>query len=335
MPRLADAGLRALRDELLAEELHEARSTHGELTRDLLLAGRRVRLRFAGEELAATLLPAFGERATPPAGDPDVTLSVWEGSRALPPLRTGPAGLVREGPPGGLVAVQEGGAGLLTIADGPAVLCRVSDRESLPWWERAAPMRPALFLAVHGAGRALVHAGAVGTQGAAALLVGPGGSGKTTSALAALRAQMDYLGDDYVLISEDATVWNVFATAKVDLAHPHLGAVAAAAVPRPLCGAPDEKLICDIPAPKRSLPLACIVAPRIGGGGGTRLSPLPPGRALLALAPSTVLQMPFDDGGSLPLLAGLARRLPCWSLEIGDDPAEIPGALQQAIERSR
>ena len=50
----------------------------------------------------------------------------------------------------------------------------------------------------------VVHAASVGTKDGAVLIVGKGGSGKSTSALACLNAGMYYLGDDYTLISNDS-----------------------------------------------------------------------------------------------------------------------------------
>ena len=64
----------------------------------------------------------------------------------------------------------------------------------------------------------LRHGAAVAEGGRAALLLGPGGAGKTTTALAAWNAGMDYLGDDYVLVrvGPHVTGARAYATAKAD-----------------------------------------------------------------------------------------------------------------------
>ena len=45
------------------------------------------------------------------------------------------------------------------------------------------------------------HAAAVGQMGSGALLVGKGGSGKSTSALGSLASGWRYIGDDYCLLA--------------------------------------------------------------------------------------------------------------------------------------
>jgi len=74
-----------------------------------------------------------------------------------------------------------------------------------------------------------------------------------------------------------------------------------------------------------------VLVPRVLGGRA-RLRRASAGEALLALAPSTTFQMPFDDGQVLRALAAVARRVPAFGLDVGDDPSELAGAVERVLD---
>jgi hypothetical protein len=315
----------------------------------LCFADRRIRLRFAGPALAKVLTAAFRPRVTAPDGQADVTIGLWEeravpdGAAAVPwsEAQVGARGLVRGDADTPVVAVHEAGSLAVTMFHRGArsLLHRVPGAETLPWWERAAPLRPALFWALSGHGRHLVHAGVVGDeQRGGVLLAGAGGSGKTTVALAALAAGMAYVGDDYALLHTEGepVAWNMFATAKLDAGHvarfPELsGDLEISDEP-----VPDEKYVLDVDrlmgdALVSSLPIRAVLVPRIRGGHA-RLRPASAGEALLALAPSTAFQMPFDGGEVMGALATVARAVPAFALDVGDRPHELAQAVDRVLD---
>lgn len=350
--RPAEVELEGFFDSCVGEYERTAASL-GEVERVLCFGDRRLRLRFAGEPLALALTAALRPRLW--AGDDgsaQATIGLWEeaavpGGAAEVPWRqsdVGPRGLVSGGENAAVRVVHEAGSLAVTMFDSRkrALLHRVPSVSGLPWWERAAPLRPALFWALSGPGRHLVHAGVVGDeQRGGVLLAGAGGSGKTTVALAALAAGMAYVGDDYVLLHTDGgpVAWNLFGTAKLDRGHierfPELTAELAISAD-PL---PDEKAVLDVDrvmgdALASSLPIRAVLVPRIRGGRA-RLREASPGEALLALAPSTAFQMPFDGGEVMRSLAGVVRALPAFALDVGDDPAELAEAVDRVLDQAR
>jgi hypothetical protein len=82
--------------------------------------------------------------------------------------------------------------------------------------------------------------------------------------------------------------------------------------------------ICD------SLPVRAVIVPRVCGGR-SRLRRINAGAAMLALAPSTVLQQPFGEGEVVGVLAEVVRRVPCFALDVGDDVAALPTLVQEAL----
>jgi len=333
MPRLAEAGLEAFYSAAV-REYEVAVECEGVVERYLRFGDCRVRLRFAGGGLAGALLPALAQRRDDAGGAVHATIDLWEESacprRPVPfpwgAVDIGPGGLVRGSELDRVVAVHETYSGALTLVDRAelALLHRVPDGGAVPWWERAAPLRPALFWALGGEGRHLVHAGAVGDDRGGVLLAGASGSGKTTVALAALVHGLGYLADDYVLLhaAGEPTANSIYTTASV-------------------AGTPqvEGKAVLDVAVSlpgslRESLPVRAVLVPRIRGGRA-RLRRASPADALRAWAPDTALHMPFDDGAVVAVLAALVRGVPCFTLDVGDDAGELAGAVDQALELAR
>jgi hypothetical protein len=324
----------------------------GTIEQDLAFPHRRVRLRFAGEQLADALLPALARRRQPPTGHPDITINLWEATATphapIPypwtPAQIGPGGLINGSATTPILAIHDTASGAITLHHRPqhTILHRVPNHHTIPWWERAAPLRPALHLALTQPGHHLVHAGAVGRDHGAILLAGAAGAGKTTTALAALTHGLHYLADDYILLHThpDPTAHSIYNTAKLDGGHLRRFPALASLVRFPPPEAADEKAVLDVAsvragAPRQSLPVRAVVVPRISGvTKRARLRPTRSSDALLALAPSTVFQMPFDDRAVLGSLARLVREVPSYTLELGEDPAQLAEMLEQTLEQA-
>jgi hypothetical protein len=348
MSTLAEPALRGFFDEA-AREYTDAAEAVGELHYGLRIADQRISLSVAGAALARELLPAFGARVTagPPAR-PTAMIRMWEenacpfGAAMVPwsEEALGAGNLVGQADGDGVIAIH---FSELTMFDPRAnlLLYRVADAVRVPWWEVGGPLRPALCCALGAAGRFLVHGGAVGDRARGGMVVaGRSGSGKTMTALAALAGGLDYVADDYFALDlkPEPRAWNVYGTAKIDAGHgarfPDLGAAAA---PRRTSAA-DEKAILDIGrlSGERvvdALRIRSVICPRVSGGR-TRWRRIGGPQALLALAPSTAIQLPYDRGAVVAPLAELARRVPCFALDVGDDMDELFAALEEILDEA-
>jgi hypothetical protein len=329
MPRLAERG--ALESSYIAarREFDFAAENRDVVERQLLLGDRRVRVRIVGARLAELLLAALADRADPrPAARPDATIDVWE--RQAEDGITFPwdeseiqaGGLVREPGESRYLAVHHTYSGAITLIDRPgcAILHRVADAESLPWWERCSPLKTALFWAMGGNGPRFVHAGAVGDERGGVLLVGAPRSGKTTVALAAAANGLGYLGDDSVLLygPDRLMAGSIYRTAGIRI---H--------------AATDEATVHDVPrvSLRDALTIRAVIVPRIDGSR-TQLHSIEPSQALRAWAPSSALRLPFDKGQVVATLAALVRRVPCFALSVGDDPRAQAHAIDEALVRT-
>ncbi len=71
---------------------------------------------------------------------------------------------------------------------------------TVPAWERSRPLLPLVQAILHPTSWVALHGAAICRDGRAVLLAGRGKAGKTSLALAAIRAGWSYAGDDFVLV---------------------------------------------------------------------------------------------------------------------------------------
>lgn len=206
----------------------------------------------------------------------------------------------------------------------------------LPYWEIGSPLQTILNWWSAGLGLQYVHAAGVGSAEAGLLLTGPGGSGKSTTALACLEAGMGYLGDDYCMVSE-SEVFSLYTTAKL------VGEADFERFPR-LRGwvenahrGPEDKALLNLARHRpqsllRRAPLKAVVVPRVHGPGSSRLRQVRGAEALLALAPTTLFQLAGSQQVGMSRMRKLLAQLPCYVLELGPHLSEIPPLLKDLLK---
>ena len=319
-----------------------ARRAGGSFDRFYCIGGYSLRFRFAGPALLPVITPALAHSASPPALDPALTVHLWDGSSTgvgMPPLpwtaSGGSAGRTDFLRVGSLLTAYQLYEDILSAVDtssGRAIF-RVRDPGCVSADLRVAPLR--LILNRWAAGRDLhmIHAGAVGTAGGGVLFAGPGGSGKSTCALACLAGSLDYLAEDYCLLSIEPLprAFSLYSLAKVDrvtaIRLPHL---AGAILSGELFDGDKTALPLHDLLPGRILPdfpVKAVVLPVITGQAALSLAPVSPARALAALAPSTIFQQAGSGEEVFHALARLVRSLPCLELRMGPDLSALPGLV--------
>lgn len=272
----------------------------------LEIGGARVCLQFVGNTLQPIVLPALEHRRCVAAGQPDLTIELVDGKAAgealaLPGDATGEAVWQFEDETFALLAQPASGA--LHLLDRPRAraLCWVNDATRLPWYEAGFPLRLIFHLWTRKRKQTLVHAGALGNERGALLIVGRGGSGKTTAALAGHAAGLDYLGDDYALISAEGgpRVWSLYCSAKLTpdglRRFPELAGQGAPASSQER----DKALVFLRGTNRGAYPLRAVLWPRLAHQPETRLVAAPPARLLLALAPQHAAANPGSGGGGI------------------------------------
>lgn len=338
----------------LSAAFREAVDATGLLQSTLTVGRWAVDLQFAGRVLRDVMLPALAFTSEEAAPDPLATICVFDSASTgvpVPAFAWRPQHIRERGAIQGFnddrfrtvyhgdPLAPDGGFNALSMFDAATrtTVVWVESIEHVHWWERAEPLRTALHWALNGEDRYLAHAAAVGDDTGAVLLAGPGGSGKTTTTVACLRDGMTFVGDNYVLVSldDEPVAHAIYSNLKLrdgtlELL-PGLGDA-------PADREEGEKLVIDVRQawPSQlaaSLPLRALAVVCLGSEGATRAVPASPVEALLALAPTTVYQLP-DNGRVLRPMAELVRGSRAFKVELGPNVADGPATIRAVLEAS-
>lgn len=333
-----------------------ARATSpGELREWLVrIAGRLVELRVVGRELGSQLMRCFEPlmEPTPETGhDAGIALTIDAWDRAAtgvgcPGIRYA-ADTTDELGPGLLSQYRDG----RVLRYDRAAMTKCFDRSTREMFvcmqdarrnglsERSKPFPHFLATWCHDRGVEVLHAGFVARAGRGVLFGGNSGSGKSTCAIAAALGGFDFLGDDCIGSEITATACRGHAcynAVRVDAGS--LGRFPALRAHEWPPSGPrdrDKSLVymSDV-VPGRTVATATIVAialPRIVGTGPSRLVPVSGGTALRKLAPSTLLRGLGSRAEGMAHIAELARRLPCFELEVGATVDDVPRRLDDLL----
>jgi hypothetical protein len=197
-------------------------------------------------------------------------------------------------------------------------------RTAFHWWFEDLPLQP-------------VHAAAVGFAEGGVLIAGPGGCGKSTTALACLDSELLYAGDDYVLVQHAPSphVYCLYGTAKLE--------------PDNLARFPGVRAYLDnadrLDREKAlvyfrswrpgklsaGFPIRALVTPRVTGRRDTLLIRTGAVEAVKALAPTTLYHLLGGERKAFAKIAALVRQLPCYVLEVGTDLSQIPVRIAELL----
>ena len=309
----------------------------GVVSHRLVVATCPIRLDFAGPVLADLFMPALAHHVVPDHHGATASITVWDGVSSDVTAPMPPPGVTFT--PRGDIAGLDGDDHLSAFQYGEnsvAVFDRrtragcywVPDANDLAYWARSSPLRSMFGWILRDHGVHLVHGAAVGRAGRAVLLVGPGGSGKSTTAVRAAAAGMDFVGDDYVAVSVNPPkVHHVYATAKLDPAV-QIDAFSRTHTPG------DEKAVLPLPTSviQSTMNLAGIATLRITGHPESSLEATTPDALRAAALYTTLEQIPHPKGLE-EAVDNLIAALPGGQLAIGTDADDLMSVLSEAIAR--
>lgn len=330
-----DVGFHALNDRF------STISAQASIELSVKFCGYNVHLRVVGERWAMLVEQSLGRLQTSELSNtPDLTIDLWDASAAgveMPELR---GDIVLKGSSDGRYVGDEREHSRQWLDLHTArIVGVVGSTEQLQIDELARPCQKLISAWLMQKGVQFIHAGMVAHNGNGALFVGRGGSGKSTCSVACLDAGLDYLGDDFIGLvthSSEPTAEGLFASAL--LGHDHIQRF-----PRlqgrdtPTGQAADVKtaLFLDRLPGSRFLPrsrISAILLPRVIGTGDTFLAPATKGKALLALAPSSVMYLPRPEVNALEPLSDLVSRVPTYWLNLGENVEDIPRRVRALLE---
>ena len=310
------------------------------------IGGFRVRLECAGRALAEGLTAAFAHLRIAPTDEVDLSVGLWDSVSTGVPLASPPWGAddylqrcgVRGYTDGRVCASYEVVNEILSVVDTKTNrgYFRIRDAAQLPLYQCGSPLLLLLhqWLAVQGVD--LVHGGAVGTPQGGVMLAGRGGSGKSTATLSCLDSPLLYAADDYGVVrgGEKPYFYSLYSSGKVNLPDADKHSILARARPAGILDTQKALFFLHEYYSDRlstGFPLRAIVVPRVSGERATRIRPISGARALLALAPSTIFQLPGAENQKFARLSQLTKTLPAYAMDSGTDWRDIPRALHDLV----
>jgi hypothetical protein len=314
------------------------------------LAGRLVRLRIIGPRLAAELTaPLAHLRASENGAEPFLTIDAWHQAETgvgaerpdLPPA-LGSYGVMAASVDGHYVAENRPHSAAWLDRRARRIFAWVASSERLHLDERARPWHRVLAVALGDLGVQTIHAGLVAWQGRGALLVGKGGSGKSTASICCLLDGLDYLGDDFVGLAAAPdggfVGHSLYSSALIGLGHMG-GYPDLAAACRPGHYPDEEKsVVCfngvDAARLGAEVAIRAVILPRVAGSADTAIRQAPARDALLALAPSSLLYLPGVGPRSMQRLGALVGGVPSYRLELGPDLRQIAPRVADLLAAS-
>lgn len=333
----------------LASGFDRARTAGPLATATYRMAGRPVQVRVVGQRLAAAIQRPLSHLRMPEGPDrPALLIDLWDEAETGIGGEGWAAGPDPQAP--GSVTVYEGARHVLHVtpqarnvmdrAEGRLVGW-VASADRLTQYELGRPLHSELLMWHRDRGVQAVHAGLVSDGQGGVLFGGPGGSGKTTTALTSLRGGLAYLADDYVgLERRPDGLWtghSLYCSAHLTPSHlqrfPDL-------VPRAIPGRlerEDKSLVLlgelypEGFAP--STTIRAVALPRVAGTPHTSLRPASKIEVLRQLAPSSLFQLPYGVSGrrSFDTMVALVESVPTWWIDLGTELDEIPGAIRQIL----
>jgi hypothetical protein len=187
----------------------------------------------------------------------------------------------------------------------------------------------------------MVHAAGLAVGGKGLLIAGQSGAGKTTLALALLRAGFDFLADDTVFLSLRESGLRILAFPdEADVTTQTLGffpelqrlthaSKASGRLKQPVCATSlYQARPCWECAPE------AIIFPQPGKSSRSVLTPMPKAEALVQLVCNVLRTEPRSSQAHLDALAGLVKTSRCYRLKTGQDFDRLPGLLRSVLDHA-
>lgn len=312
------------------------------------IGGRRVRLRFAGPALVPQFSPAFEHLHAEPMESADLTVLIWDSETTdtvMPRPPWPPETYLARGE----MRSYEYGPFHVCVSTAPTTLSLywrearmavfwIEDAERTPAYEKNAPLRVILNWSLSDSERQVAHAAALGRPDGGVLLVGMGGSGKSTAASACLDSPLSYASDDYCLVAAAPaphvhSLYNSVHVVRRGTASVRTDLPAVSVASRDRADKPFVLLYKELPGKFiREFPLKAILLPRLTSRPDTAVVSATPGTALAAFAPSTLSQLPGSTERSFRVIASLVRRVPAYHLSLGSDLSVVPALISEVID---
>jgi hypothetical protein len=317
-----------------------------------IFAGHPVRLRVVGSELASHIGRPFSHLRTEQAGSapPPLTIEIWDKNK----MNGGYQALINRdelewtemtlhSADRRYVAQQLPHTSSCLDRDSRHIMASIAWHDQIFIYERAKPLARLLLEWHNDRDVQMIHTGMVARDNKGLLLVGKSGAGKSTTSLACAWGGLQYLSDDYVGLQcePDGSFIGHSVYNSVFVNTHHLSRFEEL-FRHAIQGRPPQEeksvIILSQLFPERlqrSAPIQVVGLVRVTREAKPQIRPATKGEALLALGPSSLLQIPNRGLGArgFETLTKLVDRVPCYWLEVGGDLQSITDQVNELLTR--
>lgn len=211
--------------------------------------------------------------------------------------------------------------------------------DTMPAWLLSRPILPLLHAYSNQTDWTPVHASAVGRDGRFLLLVGHGGAGKSTAAMACLAAGWQYAGDDFVLINpKKRLVEPLYASGRLRVGGPpELAAHLSRFIFAESLEGDEPRLEMRFAADDAKVSIqggaiARVLIPRRRNDPPFEIHRAKPAEAFAAMFPFTRVYTPGRAEQLTKKLLSAAGMIPAYFVDTGRDAMAIPAGLQPILD---
>lgn len=324
----------------------------GEVNKYFRINGFTIRLTFCGQGLIPDIMPALEHLACRQAPDSDLTICLWDSTTTRTKIPAIPWKINDQAISGEIWTYDD--ENLMIVyqpANNTIILLNkkrnlgiywVCDASAIPYHDQASPLRLIFQRWMRTRQCQVVHAGAVGFPYGGVLLVGKGGSGKSTTTLNCLNSELSYVGDDYCLITDNPYpyVYSLYNTGKLNAQDiDRFPSLKPALSDHWQLNGEKPLYFFNRSFPEKmsaGFPVHAILIPEITGLVNTKIKRVSPAKGFLALAPTTIFQVPRAEQQDVNrYLDRFVRKVPNYILELGSDLSKIPGLIIDLLKSGK
>lgn len=339
--------------EFIADSIEEAVafwSRNGGEERHIVLGRARIALRMMGRSIGNVVLPTLCHAVVDADAEPDAVIYAVDSETAgfAPPPEAWPFETDSEN--GHLRIHWTEQAGPAMSSDESRGIWHLHDRakgvglywirsaRDLPFWEAASPLRHHIHWISMEKAQGMLHAAVVSAGSGGAMLVGRGGSGKSTMTAAALRRGWRVTGDDFVLVTLDPAPesYPLYDMIKLSgMAESLFDEFSTEALnPDRL---PDEKMLARISGGETGgfadrLPITAAFALRLTGAERSAIQKTSSFEIVSAVAASSSVILRTGFRETFAFTSALARKIPCYRFDVGSNPLEALDTLESFMK---
>lgn len=314
----------------------------------LKIAGGLIQIDFAGPALAEVMLGALAHLIVDTPATPDVRLIAYDAGSTgvgVPEMPVGRNCLTDRGDLWSFNSTRyrsafhwlESSVTVMDVETGRAVFW-VNQQSDLPYWTKASPFRTVFHWWMMERGAQLIHAAGVGYEDGAVLITGKGGVGKSTIALAAIEHGMQYVADDYLVVSLDngPEIHSLYNTAKLNPDQVERFPRLADLIQSP--PKDGDKAVISL-HPERThqisgtLPVKAFLSPSFADSSETSFDGISAADLFAAASFTTLSQLPHAGEQTATFINRLISACRTFRIKLGRDVPSVPVAIESLLKQ--